>query len=58
MKRICGGLFLLLGRGSGCGGCGIVRGWIGFSLVLGSMLWSIVMYSSCSVHGGRSYSLN
>ena len=49
MNRVCGGLFLVLGGGSGCG---VVRGWIGFSLVLGSMLCSIVMYSSHSVRGG------
>ena len=52
MNRVCGGLFLVLGGGSGCGGCGVVEGWIGFSFVLGSMLCSIVMYYSCSVCGG------
>ena len=52
MNRVCGGLFLVLGGGSGCGGCGVVGGWIGFSLVLGSMLWSTVMYSSRTVRGG------
>ena len=52
MNRVYGGLFLVLGGGSGCGGCGVVRGRIGFSLVFGSMLCSIVMYSFCSVRGG------
>ena len=42
----------MLGGGSGCGGCGGIGGWIGISVVLGSMLWSSVMYSSFSVHGG------
>ena len=42
----------MLGGGSGCGGCGGVGRWIGFSVVLGSMLWSNVMYSSFSVRGG------
>ena len=42
----------MLGGGSGCGGCGGIGGWIGVSMVLGSMLWSSVMYSSFSVRGG------
>ena len=29
----------MLGGGSGCGGCGGIEGWIGVSVVLGSMLW-------------------
>ena len=53
MNRVCGGLFLVLGGSSGCGGCGVVGPkWIGFSLVLCSMLWSTVMYSSRTVRGG------
>ena len=42
----------MLGGGSGCGGCGGVGGQIGVSMVLGSMLWSNVMYFSFSVRGG------
>ena len=42
----------MLGGGSGCGGCGGVGRWIGFSVVLGSMLWSSVMYSSFNVRDG------
>ena len=40
------GLFLMFS--SGCGGIG---GWIGDSLDLGSILWSLDMYSSFSVRG-------
>ena len=36
----------------GCGGCGGVEGWIGVSVVLGSILSSSVMYSSFNVRGG------
>ena len=46
------GLFFMLDGGSGCGGCGGVGGCVGASMVLGSMLWSSVMYSSFSVRGG------
>ena len=42
----------MLGGGSGYGGCGGIEGWIGVFVVLGSMLWSSVMYSSFNVHGG------
>ena len=42
----------MLGGGSGSGGYGVVGGWIGFSVVLGSMLWSSIIYSSFSVRGG------
>ena len=42
----------MLGGGSVCGGCDGVEGWIGISMVLGSMLWSSVMYSSFTVRGG------
>ena len=42
----------MLSGGVGCGGCGGIGGWIGISLVLGSMMWSSVMYSSFNVHGG------
>ena len=42
----------MLSGGSGCGGCGGIGGWIGSSMVLGSMLWSSVLYSSFSVCGG------
>ena len=43
------GLFFMLGGGIGCGVC---NGWIGVSIVLGSMLWSSVIYFSFSVLGG------
>ena len=46
------GLFLMLGSGIGCSGCGGIREWIGVSMVLVSMLWSNNMYSSFSVRGG------
>ena len=46
------GLFFMLGSGIGCGGCGGVGGWIGAFVVLGSMLWFSIMYSSFNVHGG------
>ena len=42
----------MLGNGIGCGGCGGVGGWIRVSIVLGSMLWSRVMYSSFNMCGG------
>ena len=43
----------MLGGGSGCGGCSSVEGGgIGVSVVLGSMLWASVMYSSFSMRGG------
>ena len=41
----------MLGGGSGCGECGGVGGWIGIYVVLGSILWSSVMYFSFSMHG-------
>ena len=43
------GLFLMMSGGFGCGGCGGIGGWIGVSLFLDSILWSIVMYSSFNV---------
>ena len=42
----------MLGGGIDCDGCGGVGGWIGVSIVLGSMLWSSVMYSFFNVRGG------
>ena len=42
----------MLGGGSGSGGCGGIGGWVGVFMVLGSMLWSSVMYSSFGVRGG------
>ena len=45
------GLFLMFSGGFGCGGCGGIGGWIGNSVDLGSILWSLDMYSSFSVRG-------
>ena len=42
----------MLDGGSSYGGCGGVKGSIGVFVVLGSMLWSSVMYSSFNVRGG------
>ena len=52
MDEISHRIFFMLGGGIGCGGCGGVGGWIGVSVVLSSMLWSRVIYSSFSVCGG------
>ena len=45
------GLFSMFSDGFGCGGYGGIGGWIGDSLDLGSILWSLYMYSSFSVCG-------
>ena len=42
----------MLGGSSSWGGCGGIEGWIGVYVVLGSMLWSSVMYFFFNVHGG------
>ena len=36
MNRVSEGIFFMLGGGSGCDGCGVVGGWIGF-------LWFLVL---------------
>ena len=41
----------MLDGGIGCGGCGGVGGWTWISVILGSMLWFSVMYSSFNVRG-------
>ena len=45
-------LFLMLTAGFGCGGYGGIGGGIGVSLLPGSILWSVVVYSSFNVYGG------
>ena len=42
----------MINNGIGCGGCGSIGGWIGISLIVGSMLWLRVMNSCFNMSGG------